>query len=179
MNWASNMVQQGAKAAGNAAGYVASKSYEACQYAGSMMMAPVKAPANVVAKACGFDQGSIEQAAAECEDMVADMLADHFQKKGKKMAKSAMKSVIKKVLRKILVKFMSKSAIKKIPVAGIAAGTVFAAEKSLQGDWGGSAMEFSSGAVACVPYAGTSASMAIDIGILAHEVEKEVGNQLS
>ncbi len=59
-----------------------------------------------------------------------------MEKKGKKMAKKAMKKIIKKVLKKILVKFMAKSAIKKIPIGGIAAGTVFAMEKGLQGNYG-------------------------------------------
>jgi hypothetical protein len=56
------------------------------------------------------------------------------------MGRKAMKAVIKKCLRKVLVKFMTKSAIKKIPIAGIAAGTIFAAEKGLQGDWGQASM---------------------------------------
>jgi len=56
------------------------------------------------------------------------------------MGRKAMKAVIKKVLKKTLVRFMTKGAIKKIPIAGIAAGTVFAAEKGLQGDWGQATM---------------------------------------
>ncbi|MFM7850560.1 MAG: hypothetical protein ACKO96_01270, partial [Flammeovirgaceae bacterium] len=83
------------------------------------------------------------------------------------MGKSALKAVIKKVLKKILVRFMTKSAIKKIPIAGIAAGTIFAMEKGLQGNYGEGMAEFSSGCVSVIPVAGTAASMAIDIGILA------------
>lgn len=132
-----------------------------------------------VVKACtGFNPAEIEKAAAAVEDTVAEQIADYLEKKGKKMGKKAMKAAIKKVLKKILIKFMTKSAIKKIPIAGLAAGTVFAAEKGLQGDWGAASLEFSSGAVACVPVAGTGASMAIDIGILAHEVTKELGSQI-
>ena len=65
-----------------------------------------------------------------------------------------MKKVIKKVLKKKLINFMGKSAIKKIPVAGIAAGSVFAAEKAIQGDWGSVGGEFASGAVSIVPIVG-------------------------
>lgn len=89
-----------------------------------------------------------------------------------------MKKVIKKVLKKILMKFMAKSAIKKIPIAGIAAGTIFAAERGLQGDWGSAAMEFSSGAVSTIPVVGSGASMAIDIGILAMEISKTIGREI-
>ena len=73
---------------------------------------------------------------------------------------------------------MTKSAIKKIPIAGIAAGTVFAMEKGLQGDWGQATMEFSSGVVSVIPVAGTAAGMTIDMGILAHEVQQGIGNEI-
>ena len=90
-----------------------------------------------------------------------------------------MKKVIKKVLKKKLINFMGKSAIKKIPVAGIAAGSVFAAEKAIQGDWGSAGGEFASGAVSIVPIVGTTASVAIDMGILANEIDKDVGKDIN
>ena len=69
---------------------------------------------------------------------------------------------------------MTKGFAKKIPVAGIAAGTAFAIEKAAYGNWSGASMEFSSGAVSVFPVVGTSVSAALDLGILAQEIYLEV-----
>ena len=160
-NFVGNGIQQGANYAGNAAYQMA------------------KASGNMIQSACNFSGNDVEKAAEAAEEEVADRLCEHFHKKGKKMAKQQMKKVIKKVLKKTLIKFMGKSAIKKIPVAGIAAGSVFAAEKAIQGDWGSAGGEFASGTVSMIPVAGMGASMAIDLGLLANEINKQVGNEIN
>lgn len=71
-------------------------------------------------------------------------------------------------------KFMSKSIAKKIPIAGIAAGTTYAIEKAIKKDWSGAGMEFSSGFVSMFPIAGTSVSLGIDFAILYAEIYQEV-----
>lgn len=86
-----------------------------------------------------------------------------------------LKEAIKKVLKKVLPKFLGKGLAKKVPVAGVAAGAVFAVEKAVYKDWYGASMEFSSGVVSVFPGPGTGASVAMDVGILAHDISKEVG----
>ena len=94
------------------------------------------------------------------------MLQKRFNKRSKKMIKVA----VKKVIKKILSKFMVKGLAKKIPVAGIAAGTVLAMKKAFNGNWSGAGMEFSSGLVSVFPVVGTSVSAALDLGLLAQDV---------
>ena len=98
----------------------------------------------------------------------------YLEKKFWKKTKQQIKKAVQKVLKKILKTFVVKGMAKKIPVASIAVGTAGAVVKGCKCDWKGAGMEMTSGLVACIPVAGTSASVALDIGLLAHEVMSEI-----
>lgn len=147
-------------------------------YTNGMMEKQSEKFCNVVATASGFNEEEIAKYVNAVIDPVSDKVADVLEKKFKKKMKKAIKEAVKKVLKKVLPKFLGKGLAKKVPVAGIAAGTAFAVEKAVYADWYGASMEFASGCVSVFPGPGTGASVALDIGILAHEISKEVGSEL-
>ena len=77
-----------------------------------------------------------------------------------------------KVVAKTAGKTLLKSAIKKIPVIGLLAGLGFGLHKLAKGDFTGAAMEVSSGAMAMVPGIGTAGSVAMDVAIAKHDIDK-------
>jgi len=101
----------------------------------------------------------------------------------KEIAEKAGKSVTKKVLdttgeiiakKTILLtsKAVAKGVVKKIPLVGIGAGAVFAANRLWNGDLAGAAMEVYSGLISTIPYFGTIASAAIDYEILKRDLTR-------
>ena len=92
---------------------------------------------------------------------------------GKTTTKAATKAVSKEVQKeavKTAGKAFGKTALKKIPFVGLAAGVVFAADRAMHGDFAGAGMEVASGALSCVPGAGTAASVAVDVAIAARDI---------
>ena len=67
-------------------------------------------------------------------------------------------------------KAVGKSLLKKIPLVGLIAGLGFGASRAWDGDWTGAAAEVASGAASIVPGAGTAASVAIDVGLAARDI---------
>lgn len=65
---------------------------------------------------------------------------------------------------------MAKSAAKKIPVAGLIIGGIFAIGKLFTGDIAGAGLEISSGAASCVPGVGTAASVGLDVVQIVREI---------
>jgi len=74
-------------------------------------------------------------------------------------------------------KALGKSAMKKLPGVGVAAGAYFAAERAEAGDYIGAAMEFASGAVSLVPGIGTAASVAIDGALMKRDYDAATQSQ--
>lgn len=70
-------------------------------------------------------------------DPVCEKIESTLIKKGKKYSKKALKKVVAKVLVRAIPKFTAKCAAKKIPVAGLVAGGIFAIGKLCYGDWQG------------------------------------------
>ena len=66
----------------------------------------------------------------------------------------------------------AKMALKKVPVAGAIAGSIFGIMKLLEGDAVGASLEFASGAASTMPGAGTAASAGIDVAIIMREMSK-------
>lgn len=65
------------------------------------------------------------------------------------------------------------SALKKIPLVGLAAGLGFGASRAWDGDWTGAGMEVASGAASTIPGLGTAASIGIDGALIARDIVKE------
>lgn len=84
------------------------------------------------------------------------------EKVGKKLVKTGVKKGVKKGLGKALAK--------KVPLLGLGLGAVFAAQRAMQGDFAGAALELASGAASTVPGLGTAASVAIDAALIAKDV---------
>ena len=115
---------------------------------------------------------------ASAEEFVCEEVVKRLEKKFWKKTKQQIKKAVKNVLKSVLRKFVTTGLAKKIPVASIAVGTAGAVVKGCKADWHGAAMEFASGAVACIPVAGTSASVAIDLGILVYELQWRIKEEL-
>jgi len=67
---------------------------------------------------------------------------------------------------KIGAKFVSK----KIPGVSLVAGSIFAIERAMKGDWTGAGLELLSGAAGTVPGWGTAASVGIDAALIGRDV---------
>ena len=91
---------------------------------------------------------------------------------GKGLGKGLLKGA-GKGLGKGLLKGGLKMGIKKIPVAGLLAGALFAGQRAMAGDWGGAALELASGAASTVPGVGTAASVGIDTALMAKDAMSE------
>ena len=76
---------------------------------------------------------------------------------GKETAETAGKTAAKNAG-----KFGLKSALKKIPLLGLAFGGAFAAQRALEGDFAGAGLELASGAAGAIPGIGTGTSLGID-----------------
>lgn len=71
---------------------------------------------------------------------------------------------------KLGAKAAGKSLLKKIPGVSILAGLGFGAQRALQGDFVGAGLEVASGAAGTVPFFGTAASLGIDAGLAARDL---------
>ena len=83
---------------------------------------------------------------------------------GKLLGKGAAKGATKGLLKGGL-----KMGIKKIPIAGLLAGGVFAAQRAMAGDLAGAGMELASGGASMIPGFGTAASLGIDAALMARD----------
>ena len=81
---------------------------------------------------------------------------------------------IAKITAKNGAKEAGKMGVKKIPVAGLIVGGVFAIGRLFTGDIRGAGLELVSGAASTVPGVGTALSLAIDVGIAALEIGEAV-----
>lgn len=71
-------------------------------------------------------------------------------------------------------KALGKVILKKIPLVGLLAGIGFGINRAVHGDWVGAGLEIASGAASTIPGAGTAASVAIDAGLIARDIKKNV-----
>jgi len=95
---------------------------------------------------------------------------------GRLLGRGAGKAAGKGLLKgagKGLLKGGLKMGIKKVPVAGLLAGALFAGQRAMAGDWGGAALELASGAAGTVPGVGTAASVGIDAALMAKDAMSE------
>lgn len=71
---------------------------------------------------------------------------------------------------KIGAKALGKGLLKKIPLIGLGAGLLFAAERAMAGDLTGAALEAASGAASTIPGFGTAASVGIDAALAGRDM---------
>ena len=71
---------------------------------------------------------------------------------------------------KIGAKALGKGLLKKIPLLGLGAGALFAAERAMAGDFTGAGLELASGAASTVPGFGTAASVGIDAALAGRDM---------
>ncbi|CAB4125535.1 hypothetical protein UFOVP58_163 [uncultured Caudovirales phage] len=93
---------------------------------------------------------------------------------GKAAAKEGGQGAIKKAIVKVLGSGTAKSIVKKIPFIGALAGLGFGISRAMEGDFKGAAAEVGSGALSIAAGPGTAASVAVDAGLAARDVYKEV-----
>lgn len=77
-----------------------------------------------------------------------------------------------KIATKAAGKGIGKGLLKKLPLIGLGLGAAFAVSRAKDGDWVGAFGELASGAAAMVPGWGTAASVAIDAGLIAKDVNE-------
>ena len=70
-------------------------------------------------------------------------------------------------------KLASKSLAKAMPFASLGVGSIFAAGRARKGDFVGASLEFTSGALACIPVYGTASSLGIDAYIIARDLGRQ------
>ena len=80
--------------------------------------------------------------------------------------------VAKRGIGKQLMKQGGKVGSKKIPGLGWIAGSIFAVERALKGDFEGAGLEILSGLAGSIPTVGTGVSLGIDSYIIARDIEK-------
>ena len=104
-------------------------------------------------------------------------LFDRGAKKGaqKGVQKGAQKATTK-AATKAAGKGIGKGLLKKLPLVGLGLGAAFALERAASGDMVGALGELASGAAAMVPGWGTAASVAIDAGLIARDIDKSNKN---
>ncbi len=98
--------------------------------------------------------------------------AQRFIRSG--IGKKLTKKLGTKALTKIGGKAVGKAAAKKIPIAGAVFGSIFAIQRAMQGDWAGAGLELASGVASIFPGVGTGISVALDAGLMARDIHKEV-----
>lgn len=77
-----------------------------------------------------------------------------------------------KVAGKGVAKVTGKSLLKKLPVIGAVASSVFALDRASKGDWLGAGMELASGGASLIPGFGTAASIGIDAALIGRDIHK-------
>jgi hypothetical protein len=155
----------GKKAAAEAAEAAAKKAaQEAAEAAG-------KKVAGETAEAAG------KKVAGETAEAVGkEAVEDAAKKAAEATAKTAAKGASKEAIEKAVTGGVAKLLAKKIPFIGAAFGLGFGAWRLLtEGDATGAGLEVASGLTSLVPGPGTAAGLAIDAGIIARDISRELG----
>lgn len=159
---AGKLAVRGARAVGG----LASKGIKAVGSLGGKAIAGIGG-----ALAVGGVAGSVASGAGKVTESV---VAKGGTEVAKTAAKEGGKGAIKKAIVKVLGSGTAKSIVKKIPFVGALAGLGFGISRAMEGDFKGAAAEVGSGALSIAAGPGTAASVAVDAGLAARDVYKEV-----
>ena len=99
------------------------------------------------------------------------------QKAATKGATKATTKATTKAATKAAGRGIGKGLLKKLPLVGLGLGAAFALERAANGDMLGAFGELASGAAAMVPGWGTAASVAIDAGLAAKDINEANNSQ--
>jgi len=97
----------------------------------------------------------------------------------RKAAQMMFKQTVGRVIgreatERVLKKGVTKAVGKKVPGFGWVAGSIFAIERLMKGDYEGAGLEMLSGIAGSIPTVGTAASLGIDAYIIQRDIEKEL-----
>ena len=100
----------------------------------------------------------------------------------KKVTTAVLKRIVgretsEQVMKRVAAKTAGKVAVKKVPILGLAAASIFAIERAMKGDYDGAGLEIMSGLAGTLPTVGTATSMGIDAYIIKRDVEREIRGQ--
>lgn len=122
--------------------------------------------------AAGAGVGAIGSGLIGLAGGAADLAGGLFNRGAKKGATKAATKAGTKAVTKAAGKGIGKSLLKKLPLIGLGLGAAFALERAANGDMLGAFGELASGAAAMVPGWGTAASVAIDAGLAAKDINE-------
>ena len=100
----------------------------------------------------------------------------------RKAAQMVFKQTVGRVIgreatERVLKKGVTKAVGKKVPGFGWVAGSIFAIERLMKGDYTGAGLEMLSGIAGSLPTVGTAASLGIDAYIITRDIEREMRDQ--
>ena len=130
------------------------------------------APGEGLGFAVGAGVGAVGSGLMGLAGGAVDLVGGLFNRGAKKGAQKATT----KAATKAAGKGIGKGLLKKLPLVGLGLGAAFALERAAGGDMVGALGELASGAAAMVPGWGTAASVAIDAGLIAKDIDKENKN---
>lgn len=163
-------------AAAAATGYLATKAKSVYDGAKSFLGFGAKeavnvvnvVPSSVVGRALDVAQTVKPTNIARPIESVA--VAEKVIKPAAEVAEKAVSPALKEAVKQAVKSSALRMIGKAIPVVGLAAGGYFAYERLMKGDVKGAGLELASGLLSTVPGAGTAASIAIDLGLLASDL---------
>ena len=109
-------------------------------------------------------------------DLVGGLFDRGAKKGAQKGVQRGAQKATSKAATKAAGKGIGKGLLKKLPLVGLGLGAAFALERAAGGDMVGALGELASGAAAMVPGWGTAASVAIDAGLIARDIDKSNKN---
>lgn len=119
---------------------------------------------------------SVGKAISRATSKVGKVISRSASKVGKAVVSSSVGRVISKIggkaAAKIGGKALGKSLLKKVPLVSIVAGSCFAVQRALKGEWGAAGGELLSGVLGTFPGVGTAASVAVDAGLAGYDIHK-------
>jgi hypothetical protein len=113
---------------------------------------------------------TVESVAKETEKGATKTAEKTAVKTTQKVSEKTAAKAIEKSAEKTVEKTAAKSLLKKIPLIGLGAGLLFAAQRLSEGDVLGAGLEVASGAASMIPVVGTAMGFGIDAGLAASDL---------
>ncbi len=146
----------------------------------SRKMGKKDAPGEGLGFAVGAGVGAVGSGLMGLAGGAVDLVGGLFDRGAKKGAQKGVQRGAQKATSKAATKAagkgIGKGLLKKLPLVGLGLGAAFALERAAGGDMVGALGELASGAAAMVPGWGTAASVAIDAGLIARDIDKSNKN---
>ena len=105
-------------------------------------------------------------------NMIENIAKNPVIKKPPSKTAQAVVAMRKKLAAQMLAKGAGKSFLKKLPLLGLGAASIFAIQRLMEGDMTGASMEMASGGMSMLPGAGTAGSMGMDVAIIMRDLKR-------